>query len=94
MEVPMQAEMCCVCGIPFQMTRDLFEKLVKSHNSFYCPVGHGQQYAGETNEERLRKRVAQLEAAQREREADFAQQLRAASQKPKKKISGKRSAKR
>lgn len=93
MDVPMHVEYCCNCGIPFQMTQDLFERLKKCHNTFYCPVGHGQHYTGETDEERLKRRVAQLEAAQQEREADFAKQLRVARQKSTKKVKGKKPAK-
>lgn len=44
---------CCNCGITFGIEPDYQRELKKSHQRFYCPNGHKQYYASQTEEERL-----------------------------------------
>lgn len=57
MNIDMTVVYCANCHIPFAMTDDLIDRLRKSHNSFYCPMGHGNHYSAETEEEKLRKKL-------------------------------------
>lgn len=50
-------EVCFHCGLIFGLEKNHHEALVKSHEEFYCPVGHKQYYCSETNEERLEKQL-------------------------------------
>ena len=54
-------ETCCNCGIMFAVTGDENERLLRTHESFYCPRGHGQHYSGLSEAERLKR---QLEASE------------------------------
>lgn len=51
---------CCVkgCGHTIHLHHDLKERLRRTHETFYCPAGHGQHFSGKTSEE---KKVYQLE---------------------------------
>lgn len=57
MDVPMYLEHCAWCGIPFALTVDLRNKLLKCHNTFYCPNGHRQSYVEKSEEEKLREKI-------------------------------------
>lgn len=70
MEIEMVLELCASCGIPFAISRDLQGRLKKCHNTFYCPAGHGQSYKSETEEEILRRKVAQ-----QKREIEYSNQV-------------------
>ena len=35
---------CYKCEIEFKMTTSLYDDLLKSHDTFYCPNGHGQAF--------------------------------------------------
>lgn len=48
---------CYKCRIVFGMTSETIGALRSSHASFYCPNGHRQYFAGETEEERLKRRL-------------------------------------
>jgi hypothetical protein len=54
-EIELIEECCINCGIPFWITIKDKVRLQNSHEDFYCPRGHGQHYAKETEAERLRK---------------------------------------
>jgi hypothetical protein len=56
-ETTLVAEECCACGMVFALPHTIQLRLKKSHDTFYCPAGHGQHYIGETDEERLAKEV-------------------------------------
>lgn len=47
----------------------------KTHDWFYCPAGHQQHYTGETEAERLKRQVAQLQTTIERKEA-YEQTLR------------------
>lgn len=65
MDVPMYLEHCAWCGIPFALTVDLRNKLLKCHNTFYCPNGHRQSYVEKSEEEKLRDQLKVKEATLR-----------------------------
>lgn len=72
---------CANYGMPFAITQDKSDRLRKCHNTFYCPVGHPQSFTQKTEEERLRERVRELEAAEQKRAADSAKAARLARSK-------------
>jgi uncharacterized protein with PIN domain len=39
---------CYECGVVFWMTQHLYDLRLRDHRAFYCPVGHGQHFIGET----------------------------------------------
>lgn len=51
---------CASCGISFYMTRDRYLLSRDKGKDFYCPNGHSLTF-GETGEDRLKKKVNQLE---------------------------------
>lgn len=56
-------EECYTCGIVFGMPDSLKTRLLRTHETFYCPAGHGQHYTGPSDVEKLKK---QLEAAEQQ----------------------------
>lgn len=52
---------CCHCGIVFGVSREYKDKLVESHDGFYCPKGHYQSYTARTACEKAHDRVKALE---------------------------------
>jgi len=52
-----QSVRCCECGLLFGMESGFLAGRQRDHGVFYCPSGHSQYYAGETNEERLKKQL-------------------------------------
>jgi hypothetical protein len=62
-------EHCYSCGTPFGIGAQLQADLIENHRSFYCPMGHAQQYAGKTAVQRAREeRDAARDLARRESE--------------------------
>jgi hypothetical protein len=59
-----QMQHCIECGCPMPLTPEFVNYRRKSHRNFYCPNGHVQSYAQETEEEKakrmLRERDVQL----------------------------------
>lgn len=53
--VPMVAVECCMCHMPFTMTKEFNTKLRRCHNTFYCPAGHGQSYTGKSDLDQMRE---------------------------------------
>lgn len=53
---------CCKCGVAFGISSRLYDELMKSHENFYCPSGHGQHFLSRTEEERLRQELASAKA--------------------------------
>lgn len=53
-------ETCCRCAINFAMPAELRDACLRDHSkSFYCPVGHGQAFVGETAEQKLKRQLEQ-----------------------------------
>lgn len=51
-------ETCCNCGIVFAMPDDFQRRAKANHSiSFYCPLGHGQHFIGETDEQKLERQL-------------------------------------
>lgn len=55
--VTMESQECCNCGVSFAFPKSWDDHFRKTHQTFYCPAGHGQNYTSETDEERLRKQL-------------------------------------
>lgn len=51
-------EECCNCGMPFAMTKDFYNRRQNDHKSFYCPAGHSQYYAGKSEAQKLKEKLA------------------------------------
>jgi hypothetical protein len=61
MDVEIVLIYCAHCGMPFGITRDRMNRLKYCHNTFWCPSGHGQIFAGKSEEERLKEKVEYAE---------------------------------
>lgn len=67
-ELKLVTEECYQCGVTFAMPEDFKRYRLADQETFYCPNGHGQCYAGKTDAQKLREAKQQLErAATRER---------------------------
>ena len=50
------------CGhSPFPMVKSYRKRCLKTHESFHCPAGHSMYFSGESDEEKLKKKVKRLE---------------------------------
>lgn len=49
--VNFETEECCECGIIFQVPEEFAENRQNDGRTFYCPNGHGQNYADTAEEE-------------------------------------------
>lgn len=50
------------CGYsPFPMDAGFMARARKTHETFYCPAGHSQYFAGKSKEEKLADEIASLE---------------------------------
>lgn len=75
---------CITCGVVIAMPTDMYDHRLKNQSNFYCPNGHSQHFVGETEEQRLRRRLEEKErslAWEKERAASLDKQLRAAQTK-------------
>lgn len=62
-------ETCIKCGVLFAMPETWQAEFRRTHQIFMCPAGHSQFYPGETDAEKLRKQVAQLQTTIERNEA-------------------------
>ncbi len=46
---------CCSCGVEFALTEYFEKERRKDHALFYCPNGHSQYFASETDAERFKR---------------------------------------
>lgn len=49
---------CCKCHCQFAVTREVNVQFKRTHEIFFCPFGHGQNYVSMSTEEKLREEVA------------------------------------
>lgn len=56
-------EECYKCGITFAMPAQFKRDRLDDHASFYCPNGHGQQYIGKTDAQKLKEARERLDQA-------------------------------
>lgn len=56
---------CAGCGISFAIARDLNNRLIENHHTFYCPSGHENYYPKQSQAE-----IAKQEAQKAKDEAD------------------------
>lgn len=61
MDVSIVQETCCNCGVLFWIGQGHHNDLVQCKNSFYCPNGHPQHYAGKTEAEKQKERAEKAE---------------------------------
>lgn len=54
-------EGCIICGVVFTLPCIRRKHLLKSHDIFYCPNGHGQVFSGKSNEEELEEENIELQ---------------------------------
>lgn len=52
---------CYKCGVLFGLEQSHKKQLKESHDSFYCPNGHSQGYYGETEADKLRRKLESTE---------------------------------
>jgi hypothetical protein len=48
---------CASCGVVFGMTAGFTQRRRDDHKTFYCPSGHHQYFYGETEAERLKRKL-------------------------------------
>lgn len=53
---------CYKCGVLFAIPKYLKQKLIESHDSFWCPNGHSQAFYGKTDYEVEKERNLALQA--------------------------------
>lgn len=53
---------CAACGVLFAFPETWQEKFRQNHQEFFCPAQHSNYYPAESEAEKLRKRVAQLQS--------------------------------
>jgi len=46
---------CCNCHVMFAINKKHKRDLLQSHESFYCPNGHGQHFIAKTNAEKWKE---------------------------------------
>ena len=53
---------CCTCGIVFWAPDQYVTNLRETHQSFYCPNGHGQSFRGVSDAERYKRLMENAQA--------------------------------
>ena len=48
---------CCSCGIAFYVGSKWIGQKKNDHSNFYCPNGHSNYYPGESNEEKVTRKL-------------------------------------
>ena len=74
--VTVETEICCSCGTVFGIEQQLKINLRNNHRTFYCPNGHGQNYVGKSEAEKLRDEVTRLKSQQDQLNADLSSKER------------------
>ncbi len=69
--VTLNAVECCNCGCIFGMTAEMDSRLRENHKSFTCPNGHSMHYTQETEAEKLKRQVAQLQTSIEHKDANI-----------------------
>lgn len=54
---------CCNCHVIFAMPQEWDDHFRKTHQRFFCPVGHSQSYADESAIEKAKREELRLQAA-------------------------------
>jgi hypothetical protein len=52
---------CGACGIAFWVPDWFYRDRLKTHEEWYCPNGHSRVFLGETEEQRLKKKLEQAQ---------------------------------
>jgi hypothetical protein len=74
-------EECINCGVLFAMSDELRDRLLQSHENFYCPSGHSMFYSAKSDIEKERdlRLHAEARAARAEDAAEIAERRRRAA---------------
>jgi DNA-binding XRE family transcriptional regulator len=64
---------CYKCHCIFAIPREMNDRLLKTHDNFFCPAGHAQHYLGLTPEQKLQR---ELDEKQRQLEREEARAAR------------------
>lgn len=59
--VNIEVETCASCGVPFGISEQQRSNLRRTKATFYCPSGHGQNYVGKTEADKLREQLVATE---------------------------------
>ena len=54
-EIEFALEECCQCRMPYLVSLSFQKQKQADKTNFYCPSGHGQSYAGNTEAQKLRE---------------------------------------
>lgn len=54
-------EHCCACGGAFAVPLEFQKRCISTKRTFYCPVGHGQSYKGESDKDKAQRLAGQLD---------------------------------
>lgn len=52
---------CAKCGVPFALTEEYVQRRRGDRESFYCPNGHSQWFAGESDKDKAQRLAGQLD---------------------------------
>ncbi|MCK5019821.1 MAG: hypothetical protein KAS32_22370 [Candidatus Peribacteraceae bacterium] len=52
---------CSKCGVVFGLTQSHISQLRESHDTFHCPNGHSRYYPGESEKEKLQRKLESTE---------------------------------
>lgn len=52
---------CANCHVVFAMPKEWNDHFRNTHQSFYCPAGHGQSYGGESDLEKIKREARTTE---------------------------------
>ncbi len=65
MDIQISQETCCECSLVYWITEEHYQKLRKSKETFYCPNGHSQFYAGDSDAQKAANLKEQLRQEKR-----------------------------
>lgn len=80
----LETETCCACGMLFAMPGEIQRLRRRDHDWFYCPAGHSQHYAAESDvakAERLLREEQQKLARERQQHDQTKARARDAEEK-------------
>lgn len=66
MDVEITQINCCNCNVVFWLTEEHQKRLVRCKNTFYCPNGHPQSYAGKSDAQKIENLERELHCEKRE----------------------------
>ena len=80
--VVLKIHTCISCGITFAMPVEYDRRLNQTHESFYCPNGHSQNYVGQSDKEKLEQERRRHEQDLREKNTEIEKLKKNSKPKP------------